>query len=151
MEESSDRVVNRRRGLVSLFISNLSLDSSRVELEAMFWRAGKIMNTFIPVDRKTGRKRGIAFVRFKSRQEALRAISMAHGRSWGGRKISVTFARRQVPAFPQAPNDLSQPPAALRTPALVSIVEDARRAPTWKHLPSLAHQPLQNSCRVDRG
>lgn len=45
-----DCVVSLWRGLVSLFISNLSPETSRVELESMFWRVGKILDTFIPVD-----------------------------------------------------------------------------------------------------
>lgn len=42
---------------VSLFISNLSPETLRVKPESMFWRVGKIMDTFISVDRKTGKKR----------------------------------------------------------------------------------------------
>lgn len=50
----------------SLFTSMLPMDISKVELEAMFCRAGKIIDTFIPIDRRTGKKRGIGFVRFKT-------------------------------------------------------------------------------------
>lgn len=52
-----DRVSALRQGYVSLFISNLSPETLRVKPESMFWRVGKIMDTFISVDRETGKKR----------------------------------------------------------------------------------------------
>lgn len=109
-----DRVVSLWRGLVSLFISNLSPETSRVELESMFWRVGKILDTFIPVDRKIGKKRGIAFVRFKTKQEAFRAISLGQGQSWGGRKISMPLARPLASGFRQRLEDPPRLPIALR-------------------------------------
>ena len=55
---------------VSLFVSNLDEAISSTELEAMFYRAGKIVDSFIPKDKYIGRGRGFAFVRFGSMREA---------------------------------------------------------------------------------
>lgn len=74
-----DRIAALHRNSVSLFISNLPNETSIAELESMFWHAGKIVDAYIPVDRKTGEKRGITFVRFKTTQEALNAIDMVQG------------------------------------------------------------------------
>lgn len=51
----------------------------------MFCRAGEILDPFIPIEKHSGRKGGLAFIRFGSFQEAERAVEMACGRSWGGR------------------------------------------------------------------
>lgn len=50
----------------------------------MFCRAGKIVDSFIPVDRASRKKRGFGFVRFKFEAEAMRAIDLATGRSFAG-------------------------------------------------------------------
>ena len=64
----------------------------------MFCRGGKILDSFIPIDKNSGKKRGFAFVRFGSIQEAEKAVELARGRSWGGRKIQVQLSKyKQVP------------------------------------------------------
>lgn len=80
----------------SLSVSNLPLDMSRVELEAMVWTAGRIIDSFMPIVQRIGKKKGFGFVRFKIEKEALCAIDLARGRSWGGRKISASFARPRI-------------------------------------------------------
>ena len=76
----------------SLFVLNLPETISKLELEAMFCRAGRIVDSFIPIDRNTGKKRGFGFVRFKSEIEALKAIDLRNGSKWGGKKITVNLA-----------------------------------------------------------
>lgn len=39
--------------------------------------------SFLPVDRNSGKKRGIGFVRFRSELEGLKGIEIGNGRSWG--------------------------------------------------------------------
>lgn len=61
----------------------------------MFYKAEKIVDIFIPAEqgsRTVGDKR-VAFVRFASRREAEKAIDLAKGRSWCGRKIQLNMAR----------------------------------------------------------
>lgn len=62
----------------------------------MFCRAGKVVDSFLPADRNSGKKRGFGFVRFRSELEALKGIEIGNGRSWGGRRISVSFAHSRV-------------------------------------------------------
>lgn len=81
-----------------------------MELEAMFCRAGKIIDSFIPVDCRTGTKRGISFVRFKTEQEVQCAIDLARGRSWGGRRISVSIAHPHNLRNQQSPIQVSDAP-----------------------------------------
>lgn len=56
-------------------------------------RAGTIVDSFIPIDRNTWRKRGFGFVRFKFEEKVVRAITLATRRSWGGQKICAHFIR----------------------------------------------------------
>lgn len=84
-----------------MYVSNLPEEISKVELEAMFCRLGRIVDSFIPVDWTTRRKRGFGFVRFKFEKEASNALNIVTGRSWGGRLIRTHFARlkenQQIP------------------------------------------------------
>ena len=61
----------------------------------MFCRGGKILDSFIPIDKNSGKKRGFAFVRFGSIQEAEKAVELARGRSWGGRKFHTNLVQFQ--------------------------------------------------------
>lgn len=81
------RIISLREKYVSLFVSNLHEAIFSTELEAMFYTAGKIVDSFIPKDRSTSRGRGFAFVRFGSMREVELAIEMARGRLWEGRKV----------------------------------------------------------------
>lgn len=77
----------------SLFVSNLPSAISKVELEAMFVRAVKVTDSFIPTDCSSGKQRGFDFIRLKTEREALLGLELANGRSWGGRRILVDLAR----------------------------------------------------------
>lgn len=127
----TDRVAALRKDYVSLFICILSSETSKVELQSMLWRAGKIRGTFIPVDRRTGKIRGIGFVRFKTIQEALRAIVLVDCRSWGGRKISVTLTRPQAQMNRRRPLVPPHHPPARRKPAWTSGDGAALRDTWW--------------------
>lgn len=91
------------------------------------------MDTFIIlVDRRTGKKRGIGFLRFKSKQEALSAIALAQGRSWGGRRISVTLARPLDQLIMKGPNSHPLQSSARRISAWVPETEDAVKMFRWE-------------------
>lgn len=64
------RIVLLRERSISLFVANIHDDMSKAEIEAMFCRASKILDCFIPIDKQSGKRSGFAFVRFGSIQEA---------------------------------------------------------------------------------
>lgn len=66
---------------------------STTEVRAMLYRAGRITDDFLPKDWSSDRPRGFAFVRFVTCREPERAMEMATGGSWGGRKIHVNLAK----------------------------------------------------------
>lgn len=58
----------------------------------MFSSAGRIIDVFIPEDKRNKCNRGFAFVRFATLREAEKAVELAKGRSWGGRKVQANIA-----------------------------------------------------------
>ncbi|PWZ29737.1 Serine/arginine-rich splicing factor SC35 [Zea mays] len=63
------------------------------DLFPLFERYGKVVDVFIPRDRRTGDSRGFAFVRYKYADEAQKAIDRLDGRDVDGRNIMVQFAK----------------------------------------------------------
>ncbi|XP_039170168.1 serine/arginine-rich splicing factor SC35-like [Eucalyptus grandis] len=58
------------------------------DLFPLFDKYGKVVDVFIPRDRRTGESRGFAFVRYKYADEAQKAVDKLHGR-----EIGVQFAK----------------------------------------------------------
>lgn len=65
---------------ISIFVSILPQQIS--ELDVMFWRAGRITDVFIPVDKRGNSNRGFASVRVPNLTEAEKAVELAEGSSW---------------------------------------------------------------------
>lgn len=76
----------------SVYVANLPKDISKAELEGLFFRAGKIADIFIPVEKGSRESRGFAFVHFDTKREAEKAVDIADRRLWRGRKIKVNIA-----------------------------------------------------------
>eukprot|EP00727_Mastigamoeba_balamuthi_P012311 m51a1_g7702 putative elav-like protein 2-like isoform x5 (564) ;mRNA; r:77387-80089 len=81
----------------NLYISGLEPSLTRTELEQIFSRYGRIIDSKILVDPVTGQSRGVAFVRYDKRPEAEEAIRALNGSSHPGvsvRTLVVKFAER---------------------------------------------------------
>ena len=75
-----------------VFVGNLSFDTTREQLEALFAQVGEITEVVMPTDRDTGRPRGFAFVTFASSELASQAIEKLNGTELGGRNLRVNEA-----------------------------------------------------------
>jgi cold-inducible RNA-binding protein len=75
-----------------VFVGNLSFDTTREELEALFGGIGEIAELVVPTDRDSGRPRGFAFVTFADADLAARAIEQLNGTELGGRTLRVNEA-----------------------------------------------------------
>jgi len=75
-----------------VFVGNLSFETTREELEALFAPLGEIAEIVIPTDRDSGRPRGFAFVTYASSEHAAQAIQQLDGRELGGRNLRVNEA-----------------------------------------------------------
>ncbi|KAJ7547963.1 hypothetical protein O6H91_08G111400 [Diphasiastrum complanatum] len=81
------------RDTYSLLVLNITFRTSADDLFPLFDRYGKVVDIFIPRDRRTGDSRGFAFVRYKHSDEAQKAIDRLDGRIIDGRNIVVQFAK----------------------------------------------------------
>lgn len=71
----------------------MSFRTSADDLFPLFDRYGKVVDIFIPRDRRSGDSRGFAFVRYKHADEAQKAIERLDGKNVDGRNIAVQFAK----------------------------------------------------------
>jgi len=81
-----------------VFVGNLSFDTTKEELEALFAPIGEVAEVFVPTDRSTGRPRGFAFVTFTNSESSAQAIQKLDGASLGGRNLRVNEATEQRPS-----------------------------------------------------
>ena len=77
----------------SLFVGNLSFQTTEGELIALFNQFGQVTRANVVMDRETGRARGFAFVEMPDDDEAARAITGLDGKEFGGRSLKVNEAR----------------------------------------------------------
>ncbi|KAK6940152.1 RNA recognition motif domain [Dillenia turbinata] len=81
------------RDTFSLLVLNITFRTSADDLYPLFAKYGKVVDVFIPRDRRTGDSRGFAFVRYKYEDEARKAVEKLDGRNVDGREIMVQFAK----------------------------------------------------------
>ncbi len=79
-----------------LFVSRLSSDIQPQELRSLFTPYGRLTDVFIPVDRATGRKKGMAFVELADEASAQRAVKELDRSTFKGRGISVSIAKERT-------------------------------------------------------
>ncbi|TWW54766.1 ELAV-like protein 1 Hu-antigen R [Takifugu flavidus] len=78
----------------NLYISGLPKSMTQKDVEDMFSRFGRIINSRVLVDQATGASRGVAFIRFDKRAEAEDAVNNLNGQKPSGvvEPITVKFA-----------------------------------------------------------
>ncbi|KAK4378599.1 hypothetical protein RND71_000461 [Anisodus tanguticus] len=77
----------------SLLVLNITFRTTADDLFPLFDKYGKVVDIFIPRDRRTGESRGFAFVRYKYADEAQKAVDRLDGRVVDGREMAVQFAK----------------------------------------------------------
>jgi len=73
----------------SVFVGNMSFQTTEGELIALFQRFGQVTRVDIGMDRGTGRARDFAFVEMPNDDEAAKAITGLNGKAFGGRSLKV--------------------------------------------------------------
>lgn len=76
----------------SVYVANLPWTHTDADLQEMFAAFGKVHNSSVIIDRRTGRSKGFGFVDMPQRS-ARRAIEALHGRQVDGRDLTVRFAQ----------------------------------------------------------
>jgi len=77
----------------SLFVGNMSFQTSEGELRELFAPFGQVTRVHMAMDRETGRARGFAFVEMPNDTEAAAAMTALDGKEVGGRNLKVNEAR----------------------------------------------------------
>ncbi|XP_035542616.1 serine/arginine-rich splicing factor SC35-like isoform X2 [Juglans regia] len=77
----------------SLLVLNVTFRTTADDLFPYFDKYGKVVDIFIPRNRRTGDSRGFAFVRYKYADEAQKAVDRLDGKVIDGREIAVQFAK----------------------------------------------------------
>lgn len=70
---------------------------SREEMAELFAPYGTITDTYVPIDRETGRARGFGFVTFDTAEAGQAAIDALHGTEFDGRTLTVNQAQERAP------------------------------------------------------
>jgi RNA recognition motif-containing protein len=86
--------------LKSIYVGNLSFQSSEDSISKIFARHGKVTSVRIISDLETGRSRGFCFVEMPDDQEAEAAISALNNYEMDGRQLKVNEARPQRERVP---------------------------------------------------
>ena len=76
-----------------LYVGNLSFNTTEAELRSHFEQFGAVTDTYVAMDKMTGRPRGFAFVTMGTADEAKMAIEKTNGVELGGRALQVNEAR----------------------------------------------------------
>jgi RNA recognition motif-containing protein len=77
----------------SLFVGNMSFQTSEAELRELFAPFGQVTRVHMAMDRETGRARGFAFIEMPNDAEAAAAMTALDGKEVGGRNLKVNEAR----------------------------------------------------------
>ncbi|XP_058092506.1 serine/arginine-rich splicing factor SC35-like [Magnolia sinica] len=81
----------------SLFIRNITFDTSNEDLFRIFSKYGKVLDAYIPFFPYSSTPRGYGFVRFRYEQEAKNAREVLNGRRIDGRIVEVRWAKKKEP------------------------------------------------------
>lgn len=82
-----------------IYCGNISFDTTKEVLEEEFSKYGTVNDVYLPIDTRSGFKRGFAFIRMKDEDEAQAAIEGLNGINLEGRTIEVnaSLPRGQAP------------------------------------------------------
>lgn len=78
-----------------LFVGNLPFSVNNEKLSQEFAKFGEVVSANIVMDRSTNRSKGFGFVEFATAEAAQAAIAGMHEQEMGGRKLTVSLAKKQ--------------------------------------------------------
>lgn len=81
---------------MSVYVSNLSYEVEELHLKQIFSEYGTVRRVRLPIDKKTGMKRGFAFIDMQTDAEEASAIKALLGTEWMGRSLKVNKAITKV-------------------------------------------------------
>lgn len=76
-----------------VYVGNLAWATSQDGLGQFFAQYGQVTESFVAVDKMSGRSKGFGFVTFASEADAQNAVQKGNGADLDGRKVKVDLAR----------------------------------------------------------
>lgn len=80
---------------MNIYVSNLSFNTSDVELNELFAQFGTVNSAKVIMDRESGRSRGFGFVEMASDEEGKDAMLGLNNKEVEGRAMSVSIAKER--------------------------------------------------------
>ena len=80
---------------MNIYVSNLSFNTSDVELNELFAKFGTVSSAKVIMDRESGRSRGFGFVEMPSDEEGKEAMLGLNNKEVEGRAMSVSIAKER--------------------------------------------------------
>ena len=80
---------------MNMYVSNLSFNTSDVELNELFSKFGTVTSAKVIMDRESGRSRGFGFVEMSSEEEGKDAMLGLNNKEVEGRAMSVSIAKEK--------------------------------------------------------
>ena len=82
-----------------LYIGNMSTETTEQDLRTMFSAAGTVQSVELPMNPRTGKPRGFAFVTMLSQDEAEEAVNMFNAKDVNSHtlKVNISLPREEVP------------------------------------------------------
>ena len=92
-----------------IYCGNISFETTQETLEEEFSKFGKVLDVYLPVDTRTGFKRGFAFIRMEEDDGAKAAIESMNGMTLEGRTIEVNISLPRGQAPPKRQRTRNEP------------------------------------------
>jgi len=82
-----------------VYCGNISFETTKETLTEEFTKFGNVLDVYLPVDTRTGFKRGFAFIRMENEADATAAIENMNGMLLEGRtvEVNISLPRGQAP------------------------------------------------------
>jgi len=114
----------------SIYVGNVSWNTTSEELQKVFEKFGTVNSSRIITDRETGRSRGFAFIEM-SKEDADKAVQELNGQEVDGRELRVNLAEDKRTTKPSHTPRNNYNNDYQTTPSFDSFADKPRSKKSW--------------------